>query len=278
MQHTTQSFKTADGFNIHTEAWLPESDPKAIVLFSHGIAEHMGRYPHVAAYLVEHGYAFYGLDHRGHGQSDGQRAYFDRFEAVVDDLKTYFDCVRTAHPGKKIFLYGHSLGSLIALVITLRYQEHLAGLMVTGVPLMVETGQPQLLVAIGAFLDGIAPQLPLTKLESKGLSHDPKIAHAYDTDPLVCRGSVRVHMANHIVQQSRQVRARVGEFRLPLLILHGGDDPICPLPGGVFLNQGASSTDKTFKIYPGLYHEIHNELEKETVLADIVGWLEQHSL
>lgn len=277
MQHTIGAFKTTDGVNIHTEAWLPDGDVRAVVLMVHGLAEHIGRYAHIADRLTRDGYAFYGLDHRGHGKSDGLRAYFENFDQPLNDLKTYLDQVKAQNPGKKIFIYGHSLGSLITLNFVLRYPSEFAGMIISGTTLGVEGGQPKLLITMGEIMNNILPKLPVAPLDAKDLSHDPVAVTAYDTDPLIHRGNVRVRMANQIVQYSRHVREHLNQFKLPVLIIHGGEDKICPTPGSAILSQGIGSTDKTVKVYPGLYHEIHNEFEKETVLNDITNWLNQHT-
>src|SRR5262245_7230645 len=107
MSHSISSFQTPDGIHIHTESWLPEGEPKAVVVIVHGYGEHIGRYPNVAALFNEHGYAVYGLDHRGHGKSSGLRAHFDSFDQPMNDLTRYVESARTAHPGKKLFVYGH---------------------------------------------------------------------------------------------------------------------------------------------------------------------------
>lgn len=276
MQHYTGSFTSSGGLTIQTESWLPDGDPRAVVLFSHGIGEHIGRYGHVAARLVEAGYALYGLDHRGHGKSEGTRAYYERFDDPVQDLKQYFDQVKAAGAGKPVFLYGHSLGSLIALAFTLRYQPELAGLVISGTPLDVESTQPKLLVAAASILNSIAPKMGVPPLPSEYLSHDPAVVRAYDSDPLVYHGSVRARMGYHIIHVSRMVKSRLGEITLPLLVLHGSEDKICPPSGGEALYNGAASADKTLKMYPGLYHEIHNEPEQDNVLADVVNWLNLH--
>lgn len=279
MQHQTGSFKSADGTNIHTESWLPDGEASAVVLISHGVGEHIGRYGHVAARLVADGYAVYGLDHRGHGKSDGiPRAYFDNFDQPVNDLKQYLDQVKTAQPGKKIYLYGHSLGSLIALVFTLRYQSELAGLITSGATLAVEASQPGFLIAMAGVLNSVIPKTAITPLPTSYLSHDPVQVEAYETDPLNYHGNVRVRIGHLIVQNSRMVKARASEITLPLLVLHGAEDKICPPAGSEILYRGASSKDKTLKLYPGLFHEIHNETaaEQKIVLDDIAAWLNQH--
>jgi acylglycerol lipase len=279
MQHQTGSLKAADGTIIHTESWLPESEVRAVVLISHGVGEHIGRYQHVAARLVADGYAVYGLDHLGHGKSEGiPRAYFDNFDQPVNTLKQCLDQVKTAHPGKKIFLYGHSLGSLIALVFTLRYQSELAGLISTGTPLEVEGSQPGFLIALAGVLNNAIPKVAITPLPTSYLSHDPAEVKKYETDPLNYHGNVRVRIGHLIVQNSRMVKADASQITLPILILHGAEDKICPPAGSEILHRDAGSKDKTLKLYPGLLHEIHNETaaEQKVVLDDIVSWLNQH--
>ena len=94
----TSSFETADGLTIYTEQALPRGKPKALVLLVHGYGEHCGRYRHVIARLTAHGYAVFTLDHRGHGKSEGVRAYCDTLDQFVDDLKVYFDQVKAQFP------------------------------------------------------------------------------------------------------------------------------------------------------------------------------------
>ncbi|MBZ0283741.1 MAG: lysophospholipase [Anaerolineae bacterium] len=277
MKHTTNSFKTTDGISIHTESWLPEAEAKAVVIVVHGLGEHVARYAHVAARLNAAGYAVYGLDHRSHGRSGGDvRAYFEDFNQPVSDLAQYFIQIKNANPDKKIFVYAHSLGTLIGMTFAVRHQRDLAGMIISGTPLEVESLQPALLIRAGDLLNSILPKMPITPLPSSGLSHDPAVVQGYDNDPLVYHGNVRVRMAHHIIHVSRAIKMRLRDLPLPMLIIHGVDDPICPSVGSVTLHQGISTSDKTLKLYPGLFHEIHNEPEKETVFDDMVAWLDQH--
>jgi alpha-beta hydrolase superfamily lysophospholipase len=278
MPHTTDRFRAADGVQIFTAAWLPDGKPKAVVLLVHGYGEHIMRYRHVAERLVSAGYAFYGLDHRGHGQSDGLRAYFESFDQPVHDLKLYFDQVKAAQPGQKMFLYGHSMGSLISLEFTLRYQDQLAGLILSGTAVNADEAVSPALVTLSGVLSRLIPTVPLTPpLPSDALSRDPAVASAYDNDPLVYRGNWRSRTGALILASGRASRTRAGELKLPLLILHGAEDKIVPPSGSKLIAERAGSPDKALKLYPGLRHEVHNEPEKDVVIGDVVAWLDQRS-
>jgi len=278
LNHTTGSFQSTDGTNIYTESWLPDASPKAVVIIVHGLGEHIGRYSHVAPKLVDAGYAVYGLDHHGHGKSGGDpRTYFDTFDQPINDLKQYLDSIKTAQPGRKIFMYGHSLGSLITLVFALKYQKELAGLVISGSTLAVETTQPAIMVTLAGILDKIAPKFAVTPpVPSTTLSRDEAVTKAYDTDPLVEHGNVRVRMGHQILSNSRTVKAHVSELKLPLLIFHGADDKLTPPPGSQILYDNVGSSDKTLKFYDKLRHETHNEPEQGMVIDNIIQWLNAH--
>lgn len=277
MQRTTSGLQASDGLKIHTESWLPNDEPKAIVLIVHGYGEHLGRYLHVAERLVQNSYAVYGLDHRGHGRSDGLRAHFDSFDQPVNDLKQYFDQIKAQHPSKKWFLWAHSMGSLIGLTFALRYQDELAGMVVTGTAVNGDATQPAALITAGKILSKIIPKIALVPaLPAAALSHDPAVVAAYDSDPLNYRGAYRPRMGSLLIEAGQNLRARAAELRLPVIFLHGSQDAVVPKSGSEFMYEHASSSDKTLKIYPGLFHELHNELEKNAVLTDAVNWLDQH--
>ncbi len=274
MQETTSTFQTPDGFTIHTSRWSPPNAPKAIVMLIHGIGEHLGRYQHVAKYLVEHGYEVYGLDHRTHGKSSGEtRAFFDNFEQPVRDLEIFFDQIKAEHSAKKIFILGHSMGSLITLLFTLKHQAELAGIISSGTPLNVDETVSPMLFRVGKLLQRFVPKMHFGKIAPEILSHDPKVIEAYRTDPLVFQRPARIHMAAEILENGRRVREEVIHLRLPLLVLHGAADELCPPSGSQSLFDRAGSPDKALKFYPKLYHEILNEPERNQVLNDIVEWL-----
>ena len=258
MNHTESSFRGLKDFKIYYQSWLPEGDPKAVLLIAHGFAEHSGRYGNVVNHFVPKGYAVYALDHRGHGRSDGERVHVDDFHDYVADLKTFFNQVRRENPGKKIFLIGHSMGSVISLAYTLEYQDELAGLVTSGggIP---KAGDPPM-----------PPRPTGEPLPTAMLSRDPAVIEAYVNDPLVYRGPVP---DNHSMgSMMRKLTGEVQNIKLPVLIMAGNGGPDGARSQVLF--QYIGSEDKTLKLYEGLLHEIFNEPEYPRVMADMEEWLE----
>src|SRR3546814_14539451 len=73
-----------------------------------------------------------------------------------------------------------------------------------------------------------------------------------------------------------RARAGAGVIALPLLIQHGADDRLTAPAGSRFLFDHVGSRDKRLEIYPGLFHEIYNEPERDAALDDLIGWFEGH--
>jgi alpha-beta hydrolase superfamily lysophospholipase len=102
------------------------------------------------------------------------------------------------------------------------------------------------------------------------------VVEAYNSDPLIYRLAVLMRTGSELVRAGRYVRERMDAFTLPILVLQGTGDKITEPEGGRRLYENAASTDRTLKLYEGLYHEILNEPERERVLQDIVDWLDAH--
>ena len=273
----SETFLTSDGLNLYTEFTVPDGDPSAVILLVHGYGEHSGRYRHVIEHLIGSDYAVYTLDHRGHGKSEGERAYCDTMDQFVDDLKLCFDRMKAAHPGKKRFILGHSMGGLISLAFTQRYQDEIDGLIISGAPVNADANVSPALVAIGKLLNRVAPKLHLLETSKPGiLSSDPQIDVLWANDPLTNKKPMRVRLGVEINRMARQVRERLADLRLPILILCGADDQLVNPSGSQLAYEQVSSVDKTLKRYAGMRHEILNEVDKNIVLTDIVDWLHTH--
>ena len=65
---------------------------------------------------------------------------------------------------------------------------------------------------------------------------------------------------------------------MPVLIVQGSDDSIVATDAVHAFYRSLTVDDKACLIYPGMYHEVLNEVDRLSVYRDIVGWLEQHML
>jgi alpha-beta hydrolase superfamily lysophospholipase len=246
-----------------------------VVVIAHGAGEHSGRYEHVAERLVGEGYAVYAVDHRGHGRSAGPRAYIDRMDNVVADLDRVVLRAREDHPGVPLFLLGHSMGGTVSLCYALRHQDRLDGLVLSG-PLAALEAAPPALRMVARTLSVLIPRLPVIGVDSSLVSRDPAVVEAYNADPLVHHGKLSARTAAELGAAIESFESRVPEIKLPTLILYGAADGICPTEGSVMLGRRIGASEVTVKSYPGLYHEILNEPEREQVMDDLCAWLRDH--
>ena len=276
--HAEGSFEGLKGLNIYYQSWHPEEEPKAVLLLVHGYAEHSGRYRYVAEHFAKLGYAIYALDHRGHGKSEGERAYVDRFEDYVEDLKRFLEIVKGKEPRRPVFLVGHSMGGAIAVLFAIRYQQELAGLILSGAGVKVSSEVSPLMIRLSRLLATITPRLGLVPLDASTVSRDPEVVARYDSDPLNYRGKVKARTAVEIMRAAELIRPEMRRITLPILIMHGTEDRLVDPAASQMLYDGVGSTDKTLKWYEGFYHEVFNDLEKERVFADMAAWLEAQLL
>ncbi len=273
MKHSEGTFKGKNEYDLYYQGWLPEGNPKAVILLAHGIAEHHGRYQKLAEFLVSKDYAVYGFDYRHHGKSAGNHGYLDNYAFILDDFRTFHTLVADSHHGSKFFLFGHSMGAGIGMAYALKYQHELSGLMISGTPLSPLPHIPAAVISILRSLAAVAPGLKLYRLDSSTLSHDKTVVAAYDNDPLVYRGKLTARLAIQFLWAMHQLEPGVPQIQLPLLIMHGTGDNLCSPEGSRLAYKKAGSRDKTLKLYEGFYHEVLNEPWNYLVLDDIAAWL-----
>jgi acylglycerol lipase len=268
----TQTFIGNKQRTIQLSAWVPPS-AHSVVVISHGFGEHSGRYGNVVAALGTAGYAVYAADHHGHGRSTGTRALIDTYTDLLDDLDRVIDIAQKDHPGKPIFLLGHSMGGSIALANALRNQSRFRGLILSG-PAVTNDGIAAPLVILAPLLAKIGPRVPAAKLDSAGVSRDPEVVRAYINDPLVFHGKIPTGTGGALIAASKRFASSLPSLTIPLLVVHGSADSLVPVEAGRTAHRLAGSSDKTIHVYEGLFHEVFNEPEHPKVLADVLAWLE----
>ena len=278
------SGKAIEGFRVGVGAielfwrgWVPDGAVRGVVVVAHGLGEHSGRYGNVVDALVPRGYAIYALDHRGHGRSEGPRAYVERLAFVVDDFEAFRAEVCGQHPGAPRFVLGHSFGGLVALVDAIDHPDSSNGLVLSAPASAAGARTSFLTVTKYRILGTITPTKPVLSVDPALISRDPQVVQAYRDDPLVCHGPVPARTVAEMRSRARRIPGQAAQLRLPMLVMHGSDDALVPQDASRLLGARAGSADLRLEIYDGVHHELFNEPEHAAVLATVGEWLEARS-
>lgn len=269
-----RKYQNADGLRIAYRTWPATGAPKAAVLIVPGLNSHSGYYGWTANQLAAQGYVVYAVDLRGRGLSDGERFYVDSIDQYVADVDGMMDIVRKEQPNLKVFVLGHSAGGVAACVYTLDHQERVDGLVSESFAYQVPA--PDFAIAALKGLSHLAPHAHVLALPNAAFSRDATAVAAMDADPLIAHETQPTKTVAALARADDRLKASFGEIRVPVLILHGTQDKATKYQGSQFFYDHAGSTDKTLKLYDGHFHDMLNDIGRETVMADITGWLAAH--
>jgi alpha-beta hydrolase superfamily lysophospholipase len=272
VRRSQSKFTVPDGSRLFRRSWLPR-DPERVVLLVHGLAEHSGRYDHVGAWLAARGCAVHAYDHRGHGQSEGQRGHLPAFSALLDDLEALLEIVRREHPGLPVVLVGHSMGGLVTAALLCERKPDLRAAITSGAPLEVPATFSRTRIRVVRTLRRIAPRMRIHGgVDPETLSRDPRVVRAYADDPFVFR-RITASMAAELLDAVVRTAGSALRVRVPMLLLHGEADSLCPPSGSRAFHGQLRGPGHRLRVYPQLRHEIFNEPEQEQVLEDLLAWV-----
>jgi alpha-beta hydrolase superfamily lysophospholipase len=271
-----QGHFTVGGHSLFWQAKSPVSALASLVIV-HGVGEHQQRYEEVVSQLVESGIAVYTFDQRGHGRSTGARGHIDAWSEYVQDLLGFLNFVQQLEGERPLFVFGHSMGALVALDAVLQVQKSgqpsIHGLVLNGIPLRPGNVANPMLVRVAKLLSWLRPQHALTLgIPLDGLSSKPEVLEAYLKDPLVQR-KVTARWGVSILAAIDRLRAEAVNLNIPTLVTHGLEDSINLPAGSQELMAVIPHRDKTIKVYPRSRHEVHNDVDASDFLADIANWI-----
>ncbi len=269
MSEEHRYLQSRDGTKLHAVITSASGEPRGQVVIVHGLAEHMGRYAHVAAALAEAGWRVIGLELRGHGDSEGKRGHVERWGSYAEDLALAMELA----DGPCVLL-GHSMGGLVVLDALLDNPDAaVAGIVLTNPLLGVRVKAPAWKLALAGFLSRVLPRVSLdNELDTDKISRDKDVVEAYVADPKVYRGITPRWYVEMLAAMER-VQTAAASYRTPLLMVTSDADGICDPPAArEFMTRYGSGGEE--KRYDELYHEVLNEPEKEQVMGDILAWLQ----
>ena len=295
------TIKQNDGYITKLTYLSCKKRPKASILIMHGMAEHQKRYYTFAQYLADSGYDVFLYDHRGHGTDKklnelGFFSYDKGYQLVVEDAITVSEYIEQNNKSSKFFLFGHSMGSLIARNVIQSYDKY------NGVILCGTVYPPKFIIHSGLFMTAlvkkikgpkyVSPYLNRLLFGSKKytilanrtafdwLTRSHPVVGAYMHDPFcgfICTASFYHDLLKLTANAANKKLVRTTKLNLPIFIISGEKDPV----GGygkdikrlLSLYKKIGFTNITHKLYPDCRHELLNELNKEEVYTDIEHWI-----
>lgn len=275
MKHQTGEFVGVRNLRVFHQCWLPDTTPRAVLVIVHGLSEHSGRYGNIVRHFLPLNFAVYGLDHIGHGRSEGYRKFVVRFEDYIQNLNHFVNRIQAEQPRKPLFLIGHSMGGLIGATYLLDNQDKFTGAILSGPSVKIPGNISPAFIFLGKCLSILMPKIGLVATDPTSLSRDPNVARDFLDDPLVAKEKATARLGAELLRAMRRVEREAGRIRLPVLILQAGSDKLVSPAGATMLYDRIQSTDKEIRVYPELYHEIFNEPEHPEILGKMARWIEK---
>ena len=269
----TETFRNGE-LSLFFRSWHPSGDARGVVVIVPGFNSHSGYYMWVGEQFAADGLAAYALDLRGRGKSDGERFYIDSFDEYVSDVASFVKLVKSRERQLPLFLLGHSAGGVVACMYTIEHQSELAGLICESFAHQVPA--PDFALAVFKGMSHLAPHAHILHLKNADFSRDPQAVAAMDADPLIDHETQPTKTLAEMVRADERLKNEFSKITLPVLILHGTADKATRPSGSQLFFDTAGSKDKTLKMYPGMYHDLLNDVDKETVMSDITRWVDAH--
>ena len=269
------SWKTAQGLNIYAAEW-PHKAPKGVVGLIHGIGEHCRRYDALGEALQAAGYAMIGYDRQGFGQSDGKRGYVKEFSHFYDEIgQLVLECERN-YPDLPVFLYGHSMGGNLLLNYIIRRKPQIAGAIASAPYIKLPFKVNPVTLTMGRLMRRIYPAFTVSnQVDNSLLSRSLWVEESMANDPH-SHDKVSSIVGIDMMKAAEKLDKFSGKLDIPLLMMHGDADGLTSFNASKAFVDRIKAPSLEFKAWPGLYHELQNEPERDEVFTYVAKWLDQH--
>ncbi len=272
MKNTILNWKSNDGLEIFGQKWENETTaPKAVICLVHGFGEHSSRYEHVAQFFTDNNFAVIAYDHRGHGRSGGKRGHFPSYDEFMNDVENLVKQAEINFPNLPQIVYGHSMGGNVVANYAIKRNPKVAGIILSSPFFDTAFQPPAIKLAAGRLMRNLIPSFSLPSgLDVNAISRDKEVVKKYSKDPLVF-DSISSKMGIELLEFGQEAVENASKLKLPTLVFQGTADQLTSFDKTKEFVANAG-TNVTFIPYEGLYHECHNEPEKEVVLKNILNW------
>ncbi len=279
VEHSTGMWSTRDGTELFYHRWTSESrEAKAAFIGVHGAFAHAGDFERPAQYFVSRGIDIFAFDLRGFGHWKGSAAHISDYQQYLDDIKLFLDFIKPKTKATKFFLMGHSMGGLLTLSFLIHEPKaDIEGAIISSPWIETAARINPIIRFLGKIFAVVYPKFAApADINLNDLTHDQEIIaiHQKDIEKGLRKTKATAGWLKQIERAQQLVKQNASVISKPILILQAGDDRLVRSSATKEVFDKIDSSDKEFKEYPGLYHELFNEVERGQVFNDIWNWLE----
>jgi alpha-beta hydrolase superfamily lysophospholipase len=267
-QATEHFMTTWDGRELFYRVWQPAVPTnKALLLFHRG-HEHSGRFQDVVDELGLEDVAVIAWDARGHGKSPGERGYADSFACVVKDIDVFVRHIAKEHsiPLENMIVLGHSVGAVAVCAWVHDYAPPIRAMVLATPAFRVKLYVPFAIPGLRIWQAIKGKAFIKSYVKAKMLTHDPKQAEQYQTDPLISR-NIAVNILLDLHDTSTRLMDDAGAIRVPVLLLSAGSDWVVKLSAQKKFFGRLGSASKEMVVYPGFFHDVLRERDRHLPVA-----------
>lgn len=259
---------------MHGVHWSAAVKAPYDICLIHGLGEHSGRYFALAKYFVSRGIDVHSFDLRGHGLSQGRRGHSEHFNDLIKDVDHFLRHESGINMQQPYGVYGHSLGGMIALSYALSYPAVNRAVVLSSAFLKPAFEPPKWKLILAGYLQALWPTALLSnEVPVDALSKDPQVLKGYIADPLV-HNNLSAGFGMQLLKQGRYLLDTMCAVDFPLLMMHGDADKVTCHHASEWLATKAGKRCELV-IWPGLFHELQHEMEKEAVFDCTIDWLKE---
>jgi alpha-beta hydrolase superfamily lysophospholipase len=273
MNNTNFFLEAFDGRKMFFNQWVAGEDAIGNIALVHGLGEHSGRYEYFAQFFVKNKYNVVAIDIFGHGKTEGKKGHTPKMEDYLWQIDFLLKTTKSFAPNLPTFLYGHSMGGCLVLNYLYKNKPQIAGLIASAPAIKPGFPIPKIKLLLGKFGRKFIPGFTQPNgLELSNLSHDKAIIDAYIKDPLV-HNLVSGVVGIGIIEWGEWLTQEPKSSSVPVLVMHGDQDILTNYEAS---QEFCKTNSVTFKGWPNLFHEIHNEFEKDKVLDFALNWMNKN--
>jgi alpha-beta hydrolase superfamily lysophospholipase len=272
--HEEYTWKSSDGKSIFAQKWDSGSAAKGAILFVHGFAEYSSRYHHWATSFAENGFCVLSFDLRGHGKTAVKFGEYAAYDAYMSDIQMLIDKGKEYYPELPLFLYGHSMGGNLVVNYAIRHCIDLAGIVITSPWFELTASLSRIQQSLVSFGGRYFPRIIVSSpIRAEDVSRELREVHKYKNDPMI-HNKISLGFLKDVLENGITGKRSIHRINVPLLVMHGSADKITSFNASkeFVMNSGPKTT---FISWPGAFHELHNDLDRDGVRENILNWMNE---